>query len=308
MKHNTGWRRLAFVLIYIAFSGCSVDKVFQDPAHTSQGTNADANLEEPSRINSSPQDDETIVMTAPIDEPIMTGGAFLSCQLVASSNAEQPGQEVGCRFEEDGTRIAPPESYEVTLTLWHQSNDSSELISSSTSNEEFDWIFSLELDDLDEVRIGATVRDRETGLISEFRTRIERDSAGNETSQDLTLTAFKAYKPKEDTEANHQFSTPTTVSIPSRIEVVMGNAGNHRTELFFNNIKCDYVGGASNKSPMAKMDEDDIKRGMFYHFDKCNDLSPGDNLTVTSIRMRISNGDRYAPTKVIVDIPIITDP
>ena len=305
MQTITGKRRFSLTLFAILIAACS-GKNFQDMGQGKDEESTKSQLNEANSLNNEDSQNLEANLEPPIDEPIMTGGAFLSCQVTTDENSEDM-TSVGCRFEENGERIAPPESYVVTLSVWYQDTDTSELISSTSQNENFDWIFSIDVESLEDIRIGATVHDQVTGLISEFRAKIEGASDPTDTVTKITLSAYKSYRPKDEQEASHTFAQATAVSIPSRIEVTMGNAGSNRAELYFDTLKCEYMGGSAEKSPMSKRNEDEIRKGMYYNFEKCTTYNAGDTVTATNLQLRIHDGDRYAPTKVMVDIPIISE-
>jgi hypothetical protein len=129
------------------------------------------------------------------------------------------------------------------------------------------------------------------------------------TVQTLELTARKDYTPVRFTDGIHRFAKDTKFQIPARLEVLNGNAGNHKSYLFFKKEKdkkessCEYQGGSSQAEPKGKKELDKAK---FYHFVKCTDGSKSESVaTAQDLRLRVENGgdskvSKYTQVKAVI--------
>jgi hypothetical protein len=129
------------------------------------------------------------------------------------------------------------------------------------------------------------------------------------TVQKLELIARKDYSPVRFTDGTHRFPKDTKFQIPARIEVLHGNAGNHKSYLFFKKQRdkkessCEYRGGSSQGEPKGQKELDKAK---FYHFVKCdNGMKVEDVATALDLRLRAENGgdskaSKYTQIKAVI--------
>jgi len=128
-----------------------------------------------------------------------------------------------------------------------------------------------------------------------------------EIPSSILLTAKKMYKPSSWEDGVYDAEVSFLVKIPEHINVISGNAGNHRLRIYFDNIKCIYKGGASVSKPLSNPgDTHQINLGKKYHFEKCVDendqdtnLNPLEYTPLTAqLKLRIDNGDSTETTVV----------
>lgn len=112
---------------------------------------------------------------------------------------------------------------------------------------------------------------------------------------DLVLTAKKTYGPSTWFDGEACLCEPSTFVLPEELTVTAGNAGNHWTDVIFEEggeeVLCRYRGGADQAHPSSP---NQIRKGLVYVFDFCTDgRSSGDRFTTQYVRVYLANGDSY---------------
>lgn len=120
------------------------------------------------------------------------------------------------------------------------------------------------------------------------------------STNQVTLTASKTYNPSQCNNGEVDISEDLDVAIPESIEVIEGNAGNHKLTLRFSaTLLCEYKGGSSQSNPAG---DDQIALGSSYLFSSCNDMSVAGNLVdAETLRLKIDNGS-LAFGKTVVQV------
>jgi len=136
-------------------------------------------------------------------------------------------------------------------------------------------------------------------------------------SYNLNSTSDNAITLSGPGSSHFTFPTIGLATIPAKIFVQEGNAGNFKAKLKFKmsesiyNIECSYQGGASSQSPTAPADFD---KGLSYNFIDCYDflgramgMQSGEELWLdpgNSIELILDGADpRFATiTKSLVDV------
>lgn len=132
----------------------------------------------------------------------------------------------------------------------------------------------------------------------------------------VKLIAEKKYKPTQREDGIHNPEVGILVRVPEYVDVTSGNAGNYKLSIYFDKIKCIYIGGATISRPLKKGDNiEEINLGKKYHFDKCVDkkknevaLNPLEFASVVNVlKLRVENGDSTQTTVVEHEFEVAQD-
>jgi hypothetical protein len=122
----------------------------------------------------------------------------------------------------------------------------------------------------------------------------------------INLVASRYYSPTASNNGMYEDAEAFKFILPSAIQVTSGNAGNHNAKLYFDDIECEYKGGASKSHPTTTPD---FQAGLKYNFFVCLDanlntvsLAPGNEVSLVNpkIELRIINGDNKAGTTAAI--------
>ena len=119
----------------------------------------------------------------------------------------------------------------------------------------------------------------------------------------VVLDASKSYQPSVWTDGQQTFTAPRQIRMPSAIEVVSGNAGNHKAFLWIRDVltgvtaKCTYQGGSSQAHPNSEAQR---ALGLRYLFKSCDSgARAGDVMEIDYARLRVDNGSsQYGTTRI----------
>jgi hypothetical protein len=117
------------------------------------------------------------------------------------------------------------------------------------------------------------------------------------------LIAAKSYSPSQWKHDSVELPLGGWFLVPESIHIVEGNAGNHRAQIYFDEVVCSYKGGSAQSRPMGPVQ---WERGLVYKLEHC---SQGEKLTdpeivwaEKEIRLEVGNGDSRQTTVVEVEI------
>ncbi len=130
----------------------------------------------------------------------------------------------------------------------------------------------------------------------------------------LLLEAIKYYGPSVNEDGNLVVDPPLTVAIPAQLEVLVGNAGDHKALLRLDrgempSIHCYYYGGSDQSKPEFPSEQFD--KGLVYNLQNCDEgLTAGAAVTVDHLHLRVDNGhsewpERTPQTKILATLPVL---
>lgn len=143
------------------------------------------------------------------------------------------------------------------------------------------------------------------------------DSSQVEDKEVIKLTATRFYYPDDSEVGKLVLDETKRISLPAKIKVISGNAGNFYSLLAIDNIICYYKGGSDFSYPLQMGNETEISKGQSYHLQFCSlesegfsgnrlDLQADDSVFVQdSISLSIHNGDSTETTVVELEIEIL---
>jgi hypothetical protein len=143
--------------------------------------------------------------------------------------------------------------------------------------------------------------DRDNPAQDQDQAVAQDDQAKGPTKSTHTVYAAKAYGPTRWKNGYLELAQTHTIRIPATLEVVEGNAGNHKAWVNFGKMRCVYRGGASQAHPSS---DSQINKGLKYHFQACLD-EQGDSLKLLAgeeisfsgmIEVSVDNGSHRSGT------------
>ncbi|MFW7377232.1 MAG: hypothetical protein ACOH5I_00310 [Oligoflexus sp.] len=298
-----------------ALNGCSVDSVFTPDVKNS---GASGSAESRRQLADKDQVEEDFADQA-ASEPVMTGGAFLSCELLDPQSLNASQQDFGCRLEIEGKKANINPDYQLEVNLL---DENQETIPLPVLEEEFEsiwhWTFSIDRQIYLSALLFINIFDPYTGLSQEYVHDLNmNDQQAVEADGELDLTALKEHsngqgdQPRRDPrgrdkplwrDGRKNFAETQEFTIPERILVLQGNAANRLSVIRFDNLQCTYRGGADIASPLRANDPVQIEKGLYYEFQECGSFQAGDAVSANTVVLHIDDGDNGATTEVQVSI------